>query len=73
MESWIMCVVTKLHAMKKIQTFFFLILSKQLDAIHHDDMFVNIIFTKYINARIHQGLNPKPLWKHAKIITTKPF
>jgi hypothetical protein len=31
-----------------------------LDAIHHDYMFVNIIFTKYISACIHQGLNPRP-------------
>jgi hypothetical protein len=36
-------------------------------------MFVNYISTKYINAPIHQGLNPKTSWKHTKVLTTKPL
>jgi hypothetical protein len=36
-------------------------------------MFINTIFTKYINAHIHQELNPRPHGNMPRFLITKPL
>jgi hypothetical protein len=71
--------VTKIHAMQnfKLKNIY---ISFDFDTIHHDaHMFVNCIYTKYIHAHIHEGLNSRPHGNtprssppnHFKILITK--
>jgi hypothetical protein len=43
-------------------------ISSDFDTIHHDvHMFVNCIYTRYIHARIHQGLSQNFMEKHQNL------
>jgi len=66
MELWIAFlsqhVVTKLHVMKKkFNVFFFQFYQqKAVHTICHDVHVCNYICMRYVNAHIHQRLNPRP-------------
>ncbi len=61
------------HAMKKNKTFFVDFVNKKVltpFAMMH--MFINCICVKYINTHPSK-IEPKTLWKHIKVVTTKPL